>query len=117
MGVNIELYFKALPNSRWDKAKTTLGDVQPNDDEEFTEPTHYISSLTRLYDFYYERGPWPEIAAIIMELLADPKVTKVWYDGDSGLPEDTSEMTEQRFFEITKHYLKNMHEPYNKAFR
>lgn len=116
MGIDIEVYFKAEKGSSWDNVKTRLGKTKANDDEDFTEPTHNISSLVRLYDFGYERGHWPEIAEVLMELLADPNISKVWYGGDGGYPEDIKEMTEERFFKITKHYLINMHEPYRSGF-
>lgn len=117
MGIDIELFFKTENKEYWDDRKTYLGKVAINDNEDLPEATHHISSITRLYDFNYERGPWPQIASVIMELLADPTVEKIWYGGDSFGASNLQEMTGFRFKAITEHYLQVRHEPYLKPFR
>jgi len=50
--------------------------------------THEIDNPWRYWSYHYDRGPWPHIAAVLLELLAAPNVEKVWYCGDH---EDTAE--------------------------
>ena len=117
MGIDVEIYFKAEKGSGWDNAKTVLGTVKINDDTEFTEPTHNISSMVRLYSQNYARGPWPQISSVLMELLADPEVSKIWYGGDCDDPENIPEFTREKLFELSDFYLDNMDSPYRDAFK
>lgn len=72
--------------------------------------THELSNPWRLYGEHYERGPWPQIAAVLMELLADPNIETVWYGGDSY--PSYSQFTKDDLFQTTEYYLKNTHRPY-----
>ena len=116
MGIDVEVFFKTKGLCSWDNAKTILGDVKLNDDREFREPSHHISSLVRLYDVDYARGPWPSICSILMELLADTEVEKVWYGGDCIEAKHLPEMTGDRLLELTKFYLENENRTYTSRF-
>lgn len=71
--------------------------------------THELSSMTRYYGKHYERGPWPTIAAYLLELLADRGIEKVWYGGDGEFFE---EVDLQWLTQMNLHYIDNCERPY-----
>lgn len=78
--------------------------------EDYEECTHEIDcGCSRYYGIEYERGPWPIFAGIIMQLLQEPSIEKVWYGHDCGY---VSEITAEDVLEITAHYMKVGHRPY-----
>lgn len=113
MGVDAEIYFRA---------KDGFEMIEPLSYEEASayrkahQPlaTHEIETSQRYYDFGYERGPWPEIAGILMILLASPDVEMVWYHGDHKSEDDP--LTKERLLGITDWYLKNGHRPYDDRY-
>lgn len=44
--------------------------------------THQVQIDCLYYSKGYPRGPWPDIAAVLMTLLASKDVKKVWYGFD-----------------------------------
>lgn len=75
--------------------------------------THEVSTCWRYYGAGYERGPWPEIAAILMKLLASDAVETVWYFGDcsdAGPPFTVGDL-----FALTLHYIANAERPYRQG--
>jgi hypothetical protein len=77
-------------------------------------PTHEVRTGWRHYGPGYERGPWPDIAAVLMRLMQAPNVDIVWYDGDSGW--ELARMDASRLLEITTHWLANGTQPYSRLF-
>lgn len=75
--------------------------------------THEIDMGARYYGPGYERGPWPALAAALMELMQDPQIERVWYGGDDFI----EEMTPDRLCEITRHYIANGERPYRSHFK
>jgi hypothetical protein len=65
--------------------------------------THAVLSITRYYGPCYERGPWPEIAAYLLELLADKDVEAILYGGDNGVHQE--EVTFEWLTEVNLHYI------------
>lgn len=53
-------------------------------DHMVAEATHEVDVPYRFYGVGYERGPWPLIAGVLLDLLANPDVEKIWYCSDSG---------------------------------
>lgn len=72
------------------------------------DATHEINTGHRYYGTHYERGPWPILAGILMELIQNPDIEKVWYGGD----EFAEEMTREKLLALTLHYMNNGHRPY-----
>jgi len=71
-------------------------------------PTHEVDSLTRYYAPGYERGEWPSIAAVLMQLHEAPEVEVVWYGGDGMV----GECDVERVLEISRHYMLHGNRPY-----
>jgi hypothetical protein len=76
----------------------------------FAGYTHELSSLTRYYGPGYERGPWPDIAATLLELLADENIEDVGYGGDSD--EYVEPVTLAWLTQMNLHYIDNADRPY-----
>ena len=79
--------------------------------EECLGATHEIDTGSRYYGPGYERGPWPKIAAVLMELLACEDVEKVWYGSDASTPQ---EIDADGVCEISRHYMANGQRPYRR---
>lgn len=73
-------------------------------------PTFEVDNMWRYYEVGYERGPWPDIAAVIMHLLAAANVDVVWYDGDSS--RDLRRVDADRLRDITEWWLESGTRPY-----
>lgn len=115
MGVDIEVYFKTTKPEIWNGDTLFLGVCILSDNEDMPEANFNISSMVRLYDFDYERGPWPEISADLIKLMSAPDVEKVWYGGDCN--DVVEEMTFDRLIKLTDHYIKNQNRPYEDYFK
>lgn len=73
-----------------------------------------IRTGDRYYGPGYERGPWPQIASVLMWLLLNYPNGKVWYGGDSGdtLPQATIET----IAETWKHWAEHGGVPYRSGW-
>lgn len=83
-----------------------LADIQP-------EATHRLDTGCRHYGIGYERGPWPKLAAVLMELMSTPTVEKVWYGGD----EWANVMTPEGLQVLNEHFIKHGHRPHRESFK
>lgn len=117
MGVDACIYFKtrdgeepALCNS------LPLGcEIRKAGEWAYDGATHEVDQCWRYYGPGYERGPWPSIAAVLMELHASPDVETVWYFGDCN---DSDEpFTPQRVQEFNAHYMAEGNRPSRGAFK
>lgn len=71
--------------------------------------TYSISNPWRYYGEYYERGPWPELRAVIAWLMHNIE-GYVEYGGDcESFP---TLVTEERLAAIDRHWAVNGHRPY-----
>ncbi len=75
-----------------------------------TTATHEINSLERFYGEGYERGHWPDIAAVITWLRLNFPNGQVWYGGDTG--EALTLITDQFMSETWKHWAEHGGVPY-----
>lgn len=117
MGVDACIAIKAHRNFDHYPIGCTLHDIPDNERQFYPKgATHYLSTPWRYYGKGYERGPWPEICATIMRLVAY-EAERVWYYGDSGPFDEADEMTPERVCEISKYYMQYGNEPYYKSFR
>jgi hypothetical protein len=90
--------------------------LQPADPECAPDgATHEIDTLARYYGEGYERGPWPELCAVLMLLHARPDVENVWYGGDGT--EDVPECPKARVQELSAHFMSNGCRPYRESFK
>lgn len=72
-----------------------------------------LSSMTRYYGVGYERGPWPDIAALLLQLLINPDIEGVWYYGDhTSAHEQYHFVTVDTINKMNRHYVSVGHEPY-----
>lgn len=78
-----------------------------------TGATHEIAQCWRYYSKGYERGPWPNIAAVLMALHACANVEAVWYFGDCS--ETDEPFTPQMVQEYSAHYMANGDRPYRRT--
>lgn len=111
MGIDIEIAVKCKPGYNPPSPSFAVeGEMSDTGNPYVDASTHSLSSLTRYYGEHYERGPWPHIAAYLLELMSDPNVERVWYDGDSG--DCLEEMTFERWCKMCDHYRLNGERPY-----
>lgn len=103
--------------------KTDIPDNNSLVEGEFRQVEHYwaegaplidaiLSSLTRYYGKGYERGPWPQIHALLLETLMHPNVAKVWYWGDNVDPDENAEIDLDWLGEMSRYYVEFGHLPY-----
>lgn len=129
MGCDAEIYFRAkegakvfvdLPKDRLTPTKIVRIGDKDDFGYEIEGPlgaTHVVQNDYCFYGPGYERGPWPSICAILMQLLMSSDVEVVWYDGDSTPIEKMKPLEINRVLKISEHYMRNGHEPYEEAFR
>jgi len=67
--------------------------------------THEVCVPWRYYSPGYERGPWPNTAAVLMALHACKNVEIVWYFGDCS--DVDAPFTPERVQEYNAHYMAN----------
>ncbi len=72
--------------------------------------THELDVPWRFYGHYHERGPWPQICAALLELMADPTIKTVWYGGDCY--DEFSPLTIDDLNKLSAHYVRNGNRPY-----
>ena len=75
--------------------------------------THEVDQMWRYYGEGYERGPWPDIAATLMALIAGSNVESVWYYGDVHETDDP--ITPEQVLTLCAHYMKVGDRPYRKS--
>lgn len=108
MGIDVEIAIRAKPGSEPPSPRWIDGTV--SESTYLDGYTHELSSCTRYYGIGYERGPWPDIAAYLLELLADPNVEAVGYGGDSSDHRET--VTLEWLTQMNLHYIDNRERPY-----
>lgn len=118
MGIDATICWKAKP--AWTQNEygciKNLGTAVPCSEynlEVCPGATHELDTGARYYGEGYERGPWPKIAAVLMELMQDPDIEGVWYGGDDW----PKLMTPDELIGTTRHYIANGERPYRNAFR
>ncbi len=86
MGIDAYIFFKLrdgaeVPNIPLPQGVDIVAaDPYVSDD---LDATHEVDIAYRYWSPDYPRGPWPALAMILMSLLTDPDVEKVWYLNDS----------------------------------
>jgi hypothetical protein len=104
MGLDAQIHCKADPDA---EIFISTNEITAEDHYHSTRlpdgATHEICYSGRFYEEGYHSGDWPAICAILMELLANPKVSKVWYGHDCGGP---VEITADDVLRISAHYMK-----------
>lgn len=108
MGIDVEIAIKAKPG--YTPPDPSHIDGQVSDSSYVDGYTHELSSMTRYYGPGYERGPWPSIAAYLLELLADPNIEAVGYGGDNSDYRET--VTLEWLTRMSLHYIDNGKRPY-----
>lgn len=117
MGIDVKLLiecdgpapdFKIYPDDRWEDAR---------DWEKNCGANYSLWTGARYYGPGYERGPWPEICAVLMQLFADSRVKRIWYFGDCSNMEDIPPLMRVDVLEISGHFMSVGHEPYRRLFR
>jgi hypothetical protein len=108
VGIDVKIAMRAKPGYAPPDPKWIDGNV--SDCTYLDGYTHELSSMTRYYGRGYERGPWPDIAAYLIQLMADPNVEAVGYGGDS---DDYREpVTLEWLTQMNLHYIDNQERPY-----
>lgn len=69
-----------------------------------------VETTSRWYSEGYERGFWPNLASILMQLFAAENVEAIYYYGDCNGPDKP--LTHERFLELCKHYMTVGNRPY-----
>lgn len=117
MGVDACIYFKTRTGQMPDHLYSLPNGATVVDANEFAVAgsTHEIYQCWRYYGPGYERGPWPFIAAILIELMANEDVETVWYFGDSNDSDDP--FTQERLEQYTRHYIEHGDRPYSDSFK
>lgn len=76
---------------------------------DISEATHEVSNPWRYYGVGYERGPWPYIACVLMQLMQCPEIEKVYYGDDCSGPE---EIQPALVAMLNMHYMMHGRRPY-----
>ena len=118
MGVDACIYFKTKEGKDPTLCHNFEGEKYPkiveSPDWAPKEATHEVDNWWRYYGPGYERGPWPKIAEVLMELFASEDVEKVWYMGDC---DDTEkEFTKEEVLYFTAQYMLHGDRPYRSYF-
>ena len=118
-GLPPDIEFAASRPVRFDECDPAgsvgAGRVDAIERSDGVRPTHQVHNGWRYYGPGYERGPWPDIASMILYLLAAENVDVVWYDGDSGW--GSVRIDRERLDAINEHWIKNGTRPYYEAFK
>lgn len=69
-----------------------------------------VDTCCRWYSEGYERGSWPYISSLLLQLFAAENVETIYYYGDCSGPGEP--LTQERFFELCRHYMNNGNRPY-----
>lgn len=72
--------------------------------------THRLLTYMRYYGVAYERGPWINICAVLMDLMQEPNVKRVWYFGDCS--DGGAPLTIDDVLEISRHFMTHGERPY-----
>lgn len=112
MGVDAVILFQATGDTEGlclDSC-VTIREASEYKKEDNAGATHEACVPWRYYGPHYARGHWPSIAAVLMELLQHPNISKVWYGGDSTscLPE----IAAARILELSEYYMQHGSRPY-----
>ena len=112
MGINANIFIKAtiFPPRLHHLTPTNFFEFIPREDSEFSElwhdeATHEVETPWRYYGPGYERGHWPTICALLLDLLASPDIETVWYDGDHYGDDEAEECTLERITALSAHYI------------
>lgn len=117
MEIDANIYYQSLDGL--EPTDLSLGSeswfkIRPLPDyHEESDATHELYSGVRYYGEHYERGPWPQICAALMQLVASPNVGKVWYTGYySDGRASTHPITIDDILTLSRHYMLNGERPY-----
>ncbi len=113
MGADVEIFFKAKhmpPLFEWGFLDATTISRRPRHIMP-KDATHSVDLFgnDRYYIEGYERGVWPRIAGVLMELFASEDVETVWYGSDE---EGVEEITRGDVLRLTDHYMRVGCRPY-----
>jgi hypothetical protein len=107
MGIDAEIFFELTDNG------DTSGLALPGhfSVELASEPhhelgmTHRVWCGVRYYGISYDRGPWPDICAVLMSLFATRDVKRIWYFGDDQDADTAVPITIDDVLRISRHYM------------
>lgn len=113
MGIDAKILFKVKNGKHFDNflIPFNYSEICAEDyseKENSLGATHFVDFYERFYGPGYERGPWPTICGILMELFASGSVEKVWYGGDDFI----DEITPSDILDFSKHYMEHGCRPY-----
>jgi hypothetical protein len=111
MGIDCRIVVKSssLPEVRFPAGFELRYDLTDHDLERCPGATHDVYTLSRYFGRYYERGHWPSIHYVIIQLMTHPDVEKVWYFGD--MHEYAPECTPELLNELTDLWLSRKRDP------
>lgn len=115
MGIDLRIHIRLkdgakIPAWTFDDPDSPYDRWEAVDDEFPCGATHVYDSIYRLFDVDYHRGEWPMISAMLLALLENPNVERIWYDGDSGCAYHDKELTTDRFLNISRAFIE-LHNP------
>jgi hypothetical protein len=110
MGVDARIYFEDLDNGK--EPPYLSQRVAPAEFGPEGATHEVVMGGPRLYDIGYERGHWPELCGVLMELHASERVGRVWYDGDACDGESLRLCDPARVLAISAHYMQHGTRPY-----
>lgn len=110
MGIDACIYFKAKQgfsenSNRW--ALPNGYSIIPASRFAVDSATHEVDNLGRFYSPNYPRGRWPELSSVLMILLQNKDIEKVWYCGDTFDEWRDNPFTLKRLIEYTEYFVMN----------
>jgi hypothetical protein len=112
MGIDVVIYFRSDGAPDLEESLPKDFTVRSGRPESHPDATHMIDTTARYYGPGYERGPWPDICAVLMLLHACPQVSTVWYGGDSS--DDQPVFTPEDVVRLSLWYMEHGNRPYHR---
>lgn len=110
MGIDVRIAFRLAPGASVPKMAWSDQEHLVDYGDLIEEATHELASFRRYYSPGYARGGWPQICAILLDLMASDGVEKVWYGGDSDV--GLTECTLAFINEMNAYWIANRDRPY-----
>lgn len=110
MGLDARIYFRAkaslkeLNHELWKifREGVELSKIKAPTEVIPEGATHQVEVVTRYWSPSYQRGNFPLIASILIELVSNPIVKAVWYGNDFISP---SRITEKDLLYLIEQYI------------
>ncbi len=110
MGIDVEIFVEAYGQPP--DVPDWIGTWEPAVDGKCPPgATHHLASMQPYFGREDLRGPWPELSAVLMRLMGEARVHRIWYGPDTDIgptkadPTTWTPFTLDDFVALTQHFL------------